>query len=130
MSPPESVRNGSSIYSMSKYASKKSVTKDVVDFDDDEDDDNDASDGPFLPKRAAQIDDSFDVVFEESNKKSDCHFDDTTSGGIVFEDDSNAAVENDVSNKSKFFLKDNGNQSSAENSGSQVIFRRDTSRNM
>ena len=52
MSPPESVRNGSSIYSMSKYASKKSVTKDVVDFDDDEDDDNDASDGPFLPKRA------------------------------------------------------------------------------
>ena len=128
MSPPESVRNGSSIYSMSKYASKKSVTKDVVDFDDE--DDNDASDGPFLPKRAAQIDDSFDVVFEESNKKSDCHFDDTTSGGIVFEDDSNAAVENDVSKKSKFFLKDNGNQSSAENSGSQVIFRRDTSRNM
>ena len=105
MSPPESVRNGSSIYSMSKYASKKSVTKDVVDFDDE--DDNDASDGPFLPKRAAQIDDSFDVVFEESNKKSDCHFDDTTSGGIVFEDDSNAAVENDVSNISKFFLKVN-----------------------
>ena len=121
MSPPESIRN--SVFSASKYLSK-SDANDNVDGDSD-----DESSSPFLPERATSIDDSFDVVFEASSHKiADRHMDDTTSGGIVFEDgdaaDSNA--DRDVSKKSKkskFFARANGNQSSLDESSSQASHR-------
>jgi hypothetical protein len=119
MSPPESIRN--SVFSASKYPSR-SVANNV----DNCDDDGDESSSPFLPERAASIDDSFDVVFEASSHKSvERHFDDTTSGGIVFDDggDADANVDSDVSKKSKkskFFVKANDNQSSLDESSSQV----------
>jgi hypothetical protein len=68
MSPPESIRNASSIYSASKV-------RPVAD-----DDDASESESPFLPKRSTTIDDSFDIVFETSNKKNDTRFDESTSG--------------------------------------------------
>ena len=123
MSPPESIRN--SVFSASKYQSK-SVANNVGNGNED-DDDEDESSYPFLPERATSNDDSFDVVFEASSRKSveGRNLDDTTSGGIVFDDgdvaDSNA--DSDGSKKSKFFVKANGNQSSLDESSSQVSQR-------
>ena len=85
----------------------------------------------------SKIDDSFDIVFEDSNKNkfeidedetSDgIEFDrDESSGGIVFENGDGTCSKIDLSKKSKSkmskFAKFNENQSSLDDSGSQVTF--------
>ncbi len=82
-----------------------------------------------MPNPPSNIDDSFDIVFENSNKNTESKFEeddfgeDSTSGGIVFEN-SNAVKNSDLSKKSKpkmsKFAKFNENQSSLEDSSSQV----------
>jgi hypothetical protein len=113
--------------SMSVF-SKSTFDKKGTSVDKEESESESESDNPFLRKNCSKIDDSFDIVFEDSNKKSvdkqfDAVNDDTSSGGVVFED-SNADV--DISKKSKAvkskmskFAQFNENQSSLDDS-SQV----------
>jgi hypothetical protein len=125
LSPLNSVQNGSA-YSASAYSPFQNKLNSVSVKEEEE------SENPFLPNHLSKIDDSFDIVFENSNKNTESKFDDedddaeedSTSGGIVFENSN--AHNSDLSKKSKSkpkmskFAKFNENQSSLEDSSSQV----------
>ena len=120
-SPLNSVQNASA-YSASAYSPFQNKLNSESVKDEEE------SENPFLPNHSSKIDDSFDIVFENSNKNTESKFEeddveeDSTSGGIVFENSN--VNHSDLSKKSKpkksAFAKFNENQSSLEDSSSQV----------
>lgn len=121
LSPLNSVLNASA-YSASAYSAfQNKLNSESVKEEE--------SENQILPNPSLNIDDSFDIVFENSNKNTESKFEeddfeeDSTSGGIVFEN-SNVVKNSDLSKKSKpkmsKFAKFNGNQSSLEDSSSQV----------
>ena len=112
LSPPNSLRP----FSATTFDNKNMSTRGKEESDS----------SPFFPS-SSKIDDSFDIVFEHSNKNENIQFDETedkntTSGGIVFEEskvDFNFEVSKKKSKMSKF-AQFNENQSSLEDSSSQV----------